>query len=292
MSLQGTLDTFALPDVLRLLASTAKTGHLRLEGNRGAGGLWIDTGHVVAAEADRLPAGSAPAQVIFELLRFSEGSFEFAGDMTTSSAGAPLDVEPLLDEAEALLAEWQEIEAVVPSLDAGIQLAGELTKASVTVSAAQWRFVAVIAGGTTVGALGQHFELGELDVSRSVKELVEAGLVVVGEVEPMPEPAPEPTPARASGNRKQTKTAAAAAAEPLAAELGALAALADQADGPDAPELARQLAQLGPDAARAVAAAAEASTDEEREAALASLAEDGEPINRGLLLKFLSSVRS
>ena len=61
----------------------------------------------------------------------------------------------------------------------------------------------------------------------------------------------------------------------------------------DADEVARQLASLSPRAARAVAAAAKADTMEEREAALADVTgEDDEPINRGLLLKFLSSVRS
>jgi hypothetical protein len=64
-------------------------------------------------------------------------------------------------------------------------------------------------------------------------------------------------------------------------------------DPAEADEVARQLASLSPKAARAVAAAARAETDEEREAALAEVTgDDDEPINRGLLLKFLSSVRS
>ena len=37
MALQGNIETFALPDVLRLLSSTSKTGKLRLEGTRGEG---------------------------------------------------------------------------------------------------------------------------------------------------------------------------------------------------------------------------------------------------------------
>ena len=42
-----------------------------------------------------------------------------------------------------------------------------------------------------------------------------------------------------------------------------------------------------------LAAAARATTAEEREAALAEVTADGdEPINRGLLLKFLSSVQT
>jgi hypothetical protein len=62
---------------------------------------------------------------------------------------------------------------------------------------------------------------------------------------------------------------------------------------PEDEELARQLATLSPRAADAVRAAAEAGTDEERDAAL-DAAEESEdaPINRGLLLKFLSSVKS
>jgi hypothetical protein len=72
------------------------------------------------------------------------------------------------------------------------------------------------------------------------------------------------------------------------------APLAAHDDEPlEADEVARQLASLSPKAARAVAAAAKAETAEERDAALAEVTgEDDEPINRGLLLKFLSSVRS
>ena len=63
--------------------------------------------------------------------------------------------------------------------------------------------------------------------------------------------------------------------------------------GNDAAEVARQLSNLSPAAARAVAAAAKATTDEEREAALAAVSQEGEePIDRELLLRFLASVKS
>ena len=59
----------------------------------------------------------------------------------------------------------------------------------------------------------------------------------------------------------------------------------------------RELAQLGGDqaeAVEAVEAAVRAGTTEERVAALESVLtnEQGEPLNRALLMKFLSSVRS
>jgi hypothetical protein len=60
----------------------------------------------------------------------------------------------------------------------------------------------------------------------------------------------------------------------------------------DDEDLAKQLATLSPRAASAIRAAAEASTDEERDAALEEIDDADQPLNRGLLLKFLSSVKS
>ena len=57
-------------------------------------------------------------------------------------------------------------------------------------------------------------------------------------------------------------------------------------------DLAKQLATLSPRAANAIRAAAEATTDEEREAALDEVDADDDTLNRGLLLKFLSSVKT
>lgn len=277
MSLQGTLDTFALPDVLRLLAATRKTGHLRIDGSRGYGNVWVDDGAVVSADASKVGSGGEAVEVIFELLRFPDGAFSFDAGVTTSSSRSPLDVEPLLFSAEGVLTEWKEIEAVVPSLQAWVTLAAELPEPVVSIAAAQWRLLVVVGGGSEVSTLASTLSLGELDISRAVKGLVEAGLVTVT----------ADAPSQASSEPE-------ALAEMAASELGELALAAETSAIPDAPELARQLAALGPDAARAVAAAASADTPEEREAALASLEEaDGdEPINRGLLLKFLSSVRA
>src|SRR5205814_140291 len=135
----------------------------------------------------------------------------------------------------------REIEAVVPSMDAWVSLVSDVASDEVTIAADCWKRIVAIGSGSTVGGVARTLDLGELDVCRSMKELVELGLVEVG----------------------------------------------------TAPAGGRHLAGLSPKAARAVAAAAKASTSDEREAALAEAAEDDdEPINRGLLLKFLSSVKS
>ena len=196
MALQGTLETFALPDVLRLLASTHKTGRLRLTGANGSGSLWLDGGAIVSSEAARAPLADGPTDVLFELLRFKEGDFVFDDDATADAHGAPTEVEDALAAAEAMLEEWKSIEAVVPSLAAWVSLRPELPGDDVTVDAAHWRQLVAVGGGITVSGLGDQLGLAELPISRAVKDLIELGLVELGEAsEAAFDPAPAPVAA-------------------------------------------------------------------------------------------------
>src|SRR5439155_1187722 len=102
VSLQGSLDAFALPDVLALLASTKKSGELYVRGDRSEGRVWMDQGLVVGGEAPR--ARTLP-EVFFELLREEEGTFVF-----DAGAGVPdgeaVAVEPVLREVEDAAADF------------------------------------------------------------------------------------------------------------------------------------------------------------------------------------------
>lgn len=185
MALQGTIETFALPDVLRLLASTGKTGCLRLDGARGTGRVWVEDGRVVASEASTAPRAEGLADAVFELLRSTEGAFVFDVDVAPDSPEDGEEVETVLDQAKALLDEWHVVEAVVPSLDIRVSLASELPGDDVVLDRSRWRVISLIGGGCTVRDLGDALRLDELPVSRQVKDLVEQGLVVLGD--PVPE---------------------------------------------------------------------------------------------------------
>src|SRR5258708_38445280 len=80
VSLQGSLDTFALPDVLVLLASTKKSGELHVAGTRTVGSaratdlqglIWVDDGQLVGFDVAR---SAEAAEAVFELLRLRAGS--------------------------------------------------------------------------------------------------------------------------------------------------------------------------------------------------------------------------
>ena len=183
MALQGTLDTFALPDVLRLLASTNKSGCLHVTGSRGAGDVWFHGGGIVAADTAAALPTSEPVEVLCELLRNVDGHFSFEADAVREDAAeaAPAEIEPLLVEAEQLVAEWAEIEQVVPSMDAWVNLVEDLPKAKVSVDAATWKVIIAVGGGSTVRDVGTWMGLGELAVSRGVRDLVRLGLAEISE---------------------------------------------------------------------------------------------------------------
>jgi hypothetical protein len=188
LALQGTLDTFSLPDVLKLLATTSKTGRLRIDGDRGQGSVWLRDGRVVDADADRSVDGAPTDEVVFELLRFGSGSFAFDADHHTPNAEHPDEVDDLLRRANALLSEWTELEAVVPSLDHRVRLTSELSSDDVTIDADRWRSLVAVAGGRSVGQVASSLGLSELNVSRAVRDLVELGVADVDTPEPIPDP--------------------------------------------------------------------------------------------------------
>ena len=322
MALQGTIETFALPDVMRLLASTRKTGCLRLTGSRGEGSIWVDGGRVVGSEASGAPHADSHVEVVFELLRFPDGDFVFDAAERVEATGPGADVEPVLAEAEQMLEEWRSIEAVVPSLESWVAMRPELDGDEVVIDRDRWRLLATIGSGTTVGRLGDALAMGELPVSRAVKGLVDAGLVTVGEppagfdealppvgvtAEPVVgvEPAAHETeplvgvaPANGDGAAVEERFDPDALViepgpvveEAPTVEAGEPAATAaSDADALDAATIARQLMNLSPKTAKAVAAAAKATTDEERERALAEV-DESDDVNRELLIKFLGSV--
>ena len=191
MSLHGTLETFALPDVLALLAATKKTGELRVVGGRTDGRVWFDAGAVVGAEVGRA-AGYVDA--VFELLRLESGKFSFDAEKVASAPGEPGAIETLLAEAQARLAEWRSIEEVVPSVECGVSLSSEVNDPHVMVTGQQWRALVGVASAGTVTSLIDHLGAGEFETCRTLKGLVEAGLVRVGEA-PAAAAAAEPAPA-------------------------------------------------------------------------------------------------
>lgn len=193
MALQGDLDSFALPDVLRLLAGTGKTGRLDVSGEDATGGVSLDGGTLVGGEVSSAPHAVTAADVVFELLRFERGSFLFDDSAAPAPSGEPSSVDDAIARAEGLLQEWEQVSAVVTSVHSWVAITPELPNEEVTIGREQWRVLSVLGAGATVRDVANHFELTDLVASRMVKDLVESGLVELT-AEPTASIASEPAP--------------------------------------------------------------------------------------------------
>lgn len=285
VALQGSLEDFALPDVLGLLASAKKTGELHVTGERGGGRLWLRDGEVVWTEAGDT---TEPVDCLFELLRATRGEFQFRSDVAPPAEATPSPLDPLVAEATSRMSEWAEIEGVVPSLDTAVRLEPEAPGAQVVVSADQWRVLVAVAEEGTVAAVARALGTGEFGACRAVKELVDAGLVVVAG------PAPAGDLDELVEIPRRRPEAGVGAPAPVPPAVGSHEdGGGDSDEEPPALVLPRRLAVRGGDEGEAeLPSPAREAGPAEQAAAEQLVDENGEPINRSLLLKFLSSVRS
>jgi Domain of unknown function (DUF4388) len=184
VSLEGTLETIALPDVLALLSVTAKTGELRIESGGGVGRVWLDAGRVAGYDVG---SQRSAVDALFALLRLKDGSFKFGTGTELLNPVEPQEVAPLMEEAEERLVQWPGISAVVPSLSSTVNLE-ESVDGEVNLSPVQWGLVAQFGSGRAVGDVLDARNFGEFDGCKAVKELVELGLVKVDHVDTSAEP--------------------------------------------------------------------------------------------------------
>jgi hypothetical protein len=313
VALQGTIDTFALADVLRLLASTSKTGRLTLEGDRGSGAVAVADGRVHGVDVPQGSGPSVPAEEsLFELLRFREGDFVFdADDGVDTAEGEGHDLEPLLARANELLEEWERIEAVVPSPRAWLTLSAAIPGEEVAIDADRWRVVALIGSGASASGLAEALGATELVTGRLVISLAELGVVQVGDeaIDAATDDPPQSFDTESTTGEEPDATVVPfvsngdgggapdhGATEPPASWFDAPMSAAgsnltagngeDDEDG-SAAEFARHLANLSPKAAKAVAKAARAGSVEERDRVLAEVEASEAGIDHDLLLRFL-----
>ncbi len=186
--LQGSLEDFALEEILSLLAETSKSGQLDINGDRGNGALTIRGGQLADARASKCDVSAEPEDVMFELLRYSEGSFVFS-NQDLELTGDEKNIGGVLSVAEGRLADWNAIAAVVPSLHHMVVPSVELPKDEVTIDRSEWAVLTVVASGCKTEVVCDTLELGEVEGCRKIKHLIERGLLELRE--PGSTPAPE-----------------------------------------------------------------------------------------------------
>jgi hypothetical protein len=281
MTLQGSLETVGLPDVLSLLGRAAKTGRLAINGPKRTGGIWFGDGQITAIDTGSAVESAYPVDALFELLRLESGTFAFDETAAPPEHPAPVAVGDTVAAASARLVEWRSIEAVVGSLDATVELVAE-TAGPVTLTPEQWATVIAIHGASRVGDVLERQGLGEFDGCNLVRSLVVAGFArikVSAEAPVAVVTVPMPDVPLVVGGLLAPTDAPGRAGPPSSPLWPSVALLSE----PTSP------VELDAEAGAATAGQEEGVSDDP---AMSGDGDAAEPMNRGLLLKFLSSVRS
>jgi Domain of unknown function (DUF4388) len=200
--LQGTLETLPLSELLGLLSHSRKTGALWLETANSSAVLYLVDGRCSAAETSE---SGDPVQdhdallarvidVCFAAERSDVGKFRFGAEEATWSCDDPVELDVAVDEVARLVAEWHDIQAVIPSLDCRIRLADDLGADELTLDRERWHLVVAIDGRRSVRDLVRKTNRPVLDVCHTILSLVDAGAVNVGA------PPATPTAPRTNGN--------------------------------------------------------------------------------------------
>lgn len=183
MALQGTVESFPVIEVVRLLADGGHTGRLTVDGDRGSAVMWVADGSLLGGELGNTHQLD-PVRLVTEALRHRTGVFSFdvmplGADVSAGMVAAPLSA--VLVDAEARLAEWASIEQVIPTVAHRLRLSSALPVESVTLDRQQWALVVSAAHLPEVRESATELGMDELTACRLATRMVELGLLVVEE---------------------------------------------------------------------------------------------------------------
>jgi hypothetical protein len=185
MPLQGTFDVLDFSGVLELLSSRSMTGRLHVRSRSFTANLFFVDGQVVGADQSEHQAAAVAGdvtqrtqEICFELLGTDRGNFEFhPGKPNGPVGGTFITVSDALDEARRRQAEWQELQALIPSLDVQPRLVTELDPGQVTLDREQWRVLTMVDGRRNLRSIGRAFNMSDFDVCRAMRDLLSAKVI-------------------------------------------------------------------------------------------------------------------
>jgi len=184
MPLQGTFDVLDFSAVLDLLAAHNMSGRLHVRGRSFAANLFFSDGMIVGADQSEhqaaAVAGDVPQRVqeiCFEFLGADRGNFEFHTGRTSAPAMTMMSVPEAMEQARRRVAEWQELQSLIPSLDVQPHLVSELDPGQVTLDREQWRVLTAVDGRRNLRSIGRALNMSDFEVCRAMRELLVAKVV-------------------------------------------------------------------------------------------------------------------
>ena len=216
-ALQGHLDSFSFPEIVRLVATAGGTGVLRVESGSLTGRVFFVDGCLTYAttrdgdgsvaalarlrtgperdrrgrnQAGRWPEPSRTlilqqiSEVLIRLSHGSTGRFWFVEGVVTRAYGEEeiqrFEAEEALEAAAARRVEWSKIVQIIPDTSIRFVVRPQLAAgvSEVVVDAATWPILAAIGGGASIQEVAERLNLFELSAARLVADLYDSELII------------------------------------------------------------------------------------------------------------------
>lgn len=177
MSLQGTLSTLGITELLELLAQRDASGQLDVTTPNGTASYLFAEGKVSLAEFDfSRGMGEDPAEATYYVLAEEDGHFYYEPQ---DVEGVPegTELEGILERSAQVGARWAEVEEAIPSVDHIVCRNSQLDS-SVTIEPEWWNVLEVLGSGQSSSQVAAQLEMSSLDASTRLLEMVNAGLLV------------------------------------------------------------------------------------------------------------------
>lgn len=204
MALTGSLADVEAADVIQLITMSRKTGVLTVVDQYERSLLYFDHGRLVHAAADNAQGN----EVVYDVLAKKQGDFAFEARAVECPTTVTLDAQSLMLEGAKRIDDWERVRASLPSPDALLGTAQDLSAAGdlgVPMEAAQ-AVVALADGSRTVEGLVRDCSLPELQTYEVMGALLEAGVIVAAA--PVQTASGEPSLSEATAASAQAVTAA------------------------------------------------------------------------------------
>lgn len=181
MSLQGTLRTLGITEVLEFLADRNATGRLSIEADSGAATYMMSDGEVLSAQyAFDHEAGADAAEATYYALAELDGTFLFTEEDVEVEDDSTESIPDLLGRTADAAEAWSTVEDVIPTRDHELTRRTTFTD-SVTVEPEWWTAIDAIGSGSSSRVLTDALGMRALAASLMAADMTRAGILVVGE---------------------------------------------------------------------------------------------------------------
>lgn len=183
--LSGSLIDVGLEALLSLMHSMAKSGVLSFAWKDDSGVSHDGTITFYGGVPLQAVAGPFKGKMAIEALATSESQFAFASDNVTVSDKTKqgMDLQELMNLAQATLTEWNQLKAVISSMKNAVHWTN-FDISSVTLSGQEFNIITLITKkGCSIQDLLDNVTLPPVEVLHIVKSLMDKGLVAIDTAE-------------------------------------------------------------------------------------------------------------